>query len=153
MEWITAVVAVAIGRALAEVDGGSNGGALVLDLMNMQWWQGLLAIIAALGLSPAPWILGLATNKIQFTSTADANYALRSQEMRENYDALVAVKDLRYADLEASVVKIEKAAATDKQTAATVSEALAESTDLGKMAIHVIAELRQAAQEVNPHGE
>lgn len=148
------VVAVAVGRALAEVGGGAGtGGGLNIDLMDMQWWQALIAILGILGLSPAPWILGLATNKIQFTSTADANYALRSKEMSDNYDALVAVKDQRYADLEATVAKTEQAAATDKQTAAIATGALAESTEVTKMAIHVVQELRQAAQEVGPHVE
>lgn len=150
---MTIAMAVTIGRVLTEVGGGGTSGGLNIDLMDMQWWQALIAILGILGLSPAPWILGLATNKIQFTSTADANYALRSQEMRDNYDALVAVKDQRYSDLEATTLKTERAAATDKQTAATSVEALAESTEVTKMAVHIVQELRQAAQEVSPHVE
>ncbi len=154
MEWMT-LVAIMVGRALTEVGGGGGGGgtpSLNVDLLDLQWWQILVGILGVVGFSPAPWILGLATNKLQFTVTADANYEKRAQEMRDNYDALVAVKDQRYADLEAAMVKLEQAAATDKQTAAVVSEALAESTDVAKMAIHVVEELRQAAQEVTPHG-
>lgn len=149
MDLIIAMV-VSLG-VLSEIPGGGGGGGLTVDLMNLQWWQTLMVVLAAAGLSPAPWILGLATNKIQFTSTADANYEKRAQEMRDNYEALVAEKDKAYAVLEATVTKTEQAGAIDRQTAATATEALAESTEVTKMAIHVVQELRQAAQEVSPH--
>ena len=48
---------------------------MVIDLLDLQWWQIVVGLVGVLGFSPAPWILGLATNKLQFTSTADANYA------------------------------------------------------------------------------
>ncbi|QUE25337.1 hypothetical protein SEA_FIZZLES_42 [Microbacterium phage Fizzles] len=150
MDWLIAMMAAY--RVLAEVGGGGGSEpSLTIDLLDLQWWQILVGILGVLGFSPAPWILGLATNKIQFTVTADANYEKRAQEMRDNYDALVAEKDARYHDLDARFQKVEQAAATDRQTVSTVSAALAESTDLGKMAIHVIDEMRQAAQEVDPH--
>ncbi|QQO39443.1 hypothetical protein SEA_ZAGIE_41 [Microbacterium phage Zagie] len=152
MDWF--IVAMFGFRVLAEVGGGGDGGgspSLNVDLLDLQWWQVVVGLLGVVGFSPAPWILGLATNKLQFTSTADANYALRAQEMRENFDALAAEKDRAYAVLEATVTKTEQAGALDRQTAATATEALAESTEVTKMAIHVVQELRQAAQEVSPH--
>lgn len=153
MDWF--IVAMFGFRVLTEVGGGGSGGdpSLNIDLLDLQWWQILVGILGVLGFSPAPWILGLATNKLQFTSTAEANFALRAQEMRTHYDALAAEKDKAYTALEGTVAKVEQAGAIDRQTAAISTEALAESTEVTKMAIHVVNELRQAAQEVSPHVE
>lgn len=154
MDWY--IIAMIGYRVLTEVGGGGGGGdtpSLNIDLLDLQWWQVIVGLIGILGFSPAPWILGLATNKLQFTSTADANYALRSQEMRDNYEALVTEKEARYTDLKAAAQRTEQAGAIDRQTAATATEALAESTEVTKMAIHVVQELRQAAQEVSPRVE
>lgn len=156
MDWIFIAMAVSY-RVITEVGGGGSGGgdapSLNIDLLDLQWWQILVGILGAIGFSPAPWILGLATNKLQFTSTAEANFAIRSEEMRKHFEALALEKDKAYAVLEARTAKIEQAAATDKQTAAVTTEALAESTEVAKMAIHVVQELRQAAQEVTPRVE
>lgn len=42
-----------------------------MTLENLQWWQALFAILAGLGLSPAPWILGLAVGRLQFSAPAE----------------------------------------------------------------------------------
>lgn len=147
MDWIATIT-----RVATEVNNGGGGG-VVIDLLNLQWWQTLIAVLAAAGLSPAPWILGLATNKIQFTSTADANYEKRIAEITEHHDDLVALKDQRYADLEATAQKNERAAAIEKERADAATAALAESTEVVRMTGHIIQELRQAAQEVDADGK
>lgn len=161
MEWIVVAIVTA-GRVMAEVNGGDPAGdpSFVIDLMDMQWWQALLAIIAALGLSPAPWVLGLATGKIQFTSTAEAIYEKRIAELGEYHDKVLEAEKTRYRDLEAvatksenAALKSEQAVAIERQRADTSTEALAESTDVVRMAMHIVQELRQAAQEVSPRGE
>lgn len=157
------VLAIAtMGRVVAEVNNG--GGGVVIDLLNMQWWQSLIALLGVAGLSPAPWILGLATNKLQFTAAAEAGYAKRAAELNEYHakrleerdeyhDNLVAVKDQRYADLEATAQKLEAAEALHRDRADQANAALVESTEVVKMTGHIIQELRQAAQEVIPGGK
>lgn len=152
MEPIVLVIAT-IARMVGGEEGGSgSSGTLVIDLLDLQWWQILFGIIAAAGLSPAPWILGLAANKLTFTATAEANYQKRVDDLTEHHDALVAVKDQRYADLEATAKKNEQALVIEKDRADAATAALIESTQVAKMTVHVIEELRQAAQEVDPDG-
>jgi hypothetical protein len=150
MEWVALTVIFATSRIFSEVGGG--GGGLTIDLMNLQWWQTLIGLLATAGLSPAPWILGLATNKIQFTSTADAAYEKRVKELNDYHDSIVESKDQRYADLEATNAKLEQAVATQQVRADTTTAALAESTEVTKMMGHVIQELRQAAEEMTTNG-
>lgn len=50
---------------------------MIVDLANLEWWQAFVGILVALGLSPAPWILGLALGRIQFTGPARADFAAR----------------------------------------------------------------------------
>ena len=152
MEPIVLVIATIARMVGGEEGGPGGGGTLVFDLFDLQWWQALIGILVGLGLSPAPWILGLATNKITFTATAEAHYQKRVEEITEHHDALDALKDQRYADLEATALKNEQAVAIEKERADTVTAALVESTGVGKMAVHVIQELRQAAEEVD-HGD
>ncbi len=137
---------------VTEVNDGGGGG-VVIDLLNLQWWQTLIALLAAAGLSPAPWILGLATNKIQFTAVADATYEKRLAELQAYHEDLSRVKDQRYADLEATAKKNEQAVQIERERADNATKALAESTDVARMATHVIEEMRQAAQEVTPDGQ
>ena len=146
------LVAAAVARMAGEEGAPSGNGTLVIDLFNLEWWQALIGIIGLLGLSPAPWILGLATNKLQFTATADANYEKRVAELTEHHDALVAVKDERYADLEATAEKNALAVGIERERADAVTAALVESTGVAEMAVHVIGELRQAAQGVDTDG-
>ena len=152
MEPIVLMIATIMRMAGEEGGTGGGGGELVINLLDLQWWQALSAILVAAGLSPAPWILGLATNKIQFTAVAEANYDKRLAEVNQHHDDLVAVKDQRYADLEATAQKNEQALEIEKNRADAATAALIESTQVAKMTVHVIEELRQAAQEVDPDG-
>ena len=151
MEPIVLMIAT-IARMVGEEGGGGGGSTLVLNLLDLQWWQTLVIVLGAAGLSPAPWILGLATHRIQFTAAAEANYEKRVAEHAEHYDALVAVKDQRYADLEAAAQKNERALELEKERADTAMGALVKSTEVAEMTVHVIQELRQAAQEVDTDG-
>ncbi len=66
---------------------------MIVDLADLQWWQAAIGIIGALGLSPAPWILGLAFNRIQFTKPAQANFDARVADLKETHKS--ATQDLR----------------------------------------------------------
>lgn len=66
---------------------------MIIDLADIQWWQALIGIITGLGLSPAPWILGLATGKIQFTAPADRAYESRVQDLKAGYQLTLQEKD------------------------------------------------------------
>lgn len=59
--------------------------AATIVLPGFDWWQGLVILIGALGLSPAPWILGLAFNRIQFTKTATELHDQRVAELKEGH--------------------------------------------------------------------
>lgn len=73
---------------------------MIVDLMNLEWWQGVTAIVGVLGLSPAPWLLGLATNRIQFTKTAREDYATRVADLTSAHAAAVAELVKHHADIE-----------------------------------------------------
>lgn len=157
-------VAMAQVFAVGEEGGNSQAGTLIIDLLNMQWWQALIALLGAAGLSPAPWILGLATNRLQFTKAAEAAYEKREQAMRENHaremaaltayhEKVLEAKDQRYADLEEIHDQNVEALTAQKERADKVTSAMFGATDALKMTTHVIQELRQAAEEVTPNGE
>lgn len=149
--------------AVGEEGSTSQNGTLIIDLLNMQWWQALFGIIAALGLSPAPWILGLATNRIQFTAAANAAYEKREQVMRENHaremaalesyhEKVLLAKDQRYSDLEEVHDRNVVALGSQTERADKATNAVYGVTGALKQTAHVIDELRQAAQEVSPDG-
>jgi len=160
LDWIVTAVMAAVTHA--EVGGGQNG-TVVIDLLNMQWWQGITALLVALGLSPAPWILGLATNKIQFTSTADAahqreldarerSHEEQQEQLREYHAIVLASKEERYADLVSTNARNVEVADQQKQRGDKLQGALGESTKALEMTNHILTELRQSAEEVTPSG-
>ncbi len=123
---------------LTEVSDGGSG--LVIDLRDFQAWQivvgAILGILGGLGLSPAPWLVGLAAGKIQFSAGArrdferqlkdqdvaharelterDAAHAREVEALHRYHEALMAAQMQRYADLERS--NAANAAATEEQT-------------------------------------
>jgi hypothetical protein len=172
MNLLTEMVLAAVVR-LSETGGGSPlAPSLVIDLLDLQWWQLLLGITAAAGLSPAPWLLGLARNKIQFTGPADAAHQKQLAEAEEAHDrelaardaasdrerqaliayhaTLDAAKDQRYADLEVANQRNIEAAEAQRVRADTVTEALTESSQALKMTSHILQELKRSAEEVTP---
>ncbi|QNJ55969.1 membrane protein [Microbacterium phage Rasputia] len=139
-------------QGLGEEGGTPENGTLIIDLLNMQWWQALIGIAAGLGLSPAPWILGLATNKIQFTAAANAAYAAREADLKAYHADVVKRLEQRYSDLEETNDKNVEALTAQKDRADKATSAVFETTEALRQASHVIEELRLAAQEVTPNG-
>jgi len=154
--------------------GGDTTPQLVIDLFNLQWWQALGALAVALGLSPAPWILGLAVNRLQFTKTAEAAHQREIDEMKaahereltarersyesqraqllEYHGTVIAAKEQRYADLERTNQRNVEVAESQRKRADEVTAALAESTKAVQMTNHVLEELRRSAEEATPSG-
>lgn len=58
---------------------------MLVDVADIQWWQTLIAIIVALGLSPGPWVLGLAFGRLQFSKPAAADYNQRVADLKEQH--------------------------------------------------------------------
>lgn len=160
------VVAVFLAATLFPLPGDVGGGgapSLVVDLLDLQWWQALGIFLAGLGLSPAPWILGLAVNRIQFTKVSDAAHARELAKAQTAWDAekanliayhddLMKGKDQRYADLEAANQKNIDAAEQQRLRADKMTEALAESTKAIEGTNYVLHEFVTAAKEVNGDG-
>lgn len=135
----------------------------MIDLLNLQWWQGLVAIVGILGLSPAPWLLGLATGKIQFTGRADIAHQRELTARSEGYDReklaletyhanVLASRDQRYADLQAAKEAIEAAYELQRKRSEQMADALADSTEVLRVTNHVLVEFTKAAREVEPGG-
>ncbi|AYD87375.1 hypothetical protein SEA_VALENTINIPUFF_80 [Microbacterium phage ValentiniPuff] len=163
LELIWTSLALAVVHAVGEEGGTPQNGTLVIDLLNMQWWQALGAFIAALGISPAPWLLGLATGKIQFTSTADAAHAreLAAREkayedqlaqMEKYHGTVVAQKDERYDDLVRTNARNIEVADQQKARGDKLEDALTQAAVVIEQNSHVLLELKQSAEEVTPGG-
>ncbi len=154
-----------ISPVLAEVTNPSSPPTptLVLDILDLQWWQILVGIIGVLGLSPAPWILGLATGKIQFTSVADEAHkrelAARKEGWEDEKTALIAyhqglmgAEKLRYSDLQLANERNIEVAEQQRERADAMTSALAQSTEALENTNHILTELTSAAREVTPSG-
>lgn len=153
---------IALKTTFTEGAPGGGGGA-VIDLLDLQWWQGLVAIIGILGLSPAPWLLGLVSGKIQFTGRADLAHQRELTARSEAFDrekaALVAyhtdvlaARDQRYADLQAAKTAIEDAYELQRKRSEQMADALTDSTEVLRVTNHVLVEFTKAAREVEPSG-
>lgn len=70
------------------------GNVIIPDL---EWWQTLAAVVGALGLSPAPWIFGLALGRLQFSAPAERAYNARLSAndagWQRSYDELKESRD------------------------------------------------------------
>jgi hypothetical protein len=159
-----AVVASTGGAIFGEIAPSPNGDTSVLiDIADVQWWQYIGAMLGALGLSPAPWILGLAMGRIQFTTQADKQHARELAQRDEAYekevanlkayhDAVSAAKDTRYSDLEQANEKNIEAAEAQRVRADAATEALSQATRAIEAANHIIGEFTQASKEVSVNG-
>lgn len=136
----------AMGMDFADVNN-PNGPSLVIDVFDLQWYQTLSLLLAGLGLSPAPWLLGLATNRIQFTGPANAEKNRALEEQKRHYDALLAVEIKRYDALDKSNEKNASAAETERKRADYVTDAILEIKDVVEANTHVIASVHQVARE------
>lgn len=131
---------------------------MLIDLANLEWWQTLVAIAAALGLSPAPWILGLALGRIQFAAPAEREtdkriadlkeaHALELKNLTAYHEGILKGKDERYADVKESRDGYKAATVIERERADKVTDTLAEFGELGKLAVHALAALDEVAKE------
>ena len=121
---------------------------VMVDLANLQWWQALIGLITVLGLSPAPWLLGLASGKIQFSAPAQKTYTERIQDLDEHHKHVEAIQVERYADLKESRNYYRDAFNTEHDRANKATETVAEVLDAIKATNHVMSSITIAAEEV-----
>lgn len=120
-----------------------SGGGLYLDLLNIQWWQGILAILVALGLSPAPWLTAMATGRLLFRG----DLAERLAERDKHHAALLAAQEARYADLEASNNRNVEAAQQERMRADQATAALEKVAEALEANSHIMSAFRDIATE------
>lgn len=136
--WLTALLSTTL-TVLADGGQAPQPG-LVVDLLNLQWWQALVGIVGLLGLSPAPWLLGLATNRIQFTAPAQAEKQRALDEKDRHYQALIAEKDKTSEGYRLAAEK-------NKERADHVTDAALDMTRVIEANTHVIASVNEIARE------
>jgi hypothetical protein len=133
---------------------------VTIDLLNLEWWQGLGAVLVALGLSPAPWILGLAAGRIQFTAPAREAYDARVVDIKDahakaiaelvaHHAALVVEKDRAYAEMQRSRDYYRTARLEEAERADRATEQLLEVVELAKTSAHALEALDEAARDAN----
>lgn len=126
--------------------------------IDLQWWQGLAVLLGALGLSPAPWLLGLATNRLQFTGPAAKAYEDRIAELTRAHAAaiaeivahhamLVGVKDTQYAEMKESRNYYREARLAEIDRADKATDQLAEVVDVVKANVQFLDAFDKAAQD------
>lgn len=136
--------------------GGSPTGPITFNLLDIQWWQAFIGLLVLLGLSPAPWILGLAVGRIQFTKTAEEAHqrelAAREKGWTEERSALVAYHESLTAERQQRYSDLQVAHEQQRLRADTMTDALAESTAVIRSVGRVMDEITNAAKEVSPDG-
>lgn len=123
------------------------------DLANVQWWQAVIVILVGLGLSPAPWILGLAQGKIQFTAVSRKDFERQLAERDRFHDALMVQERQRYADSEAARKLNADAAERERARAEKATDVLVEMTEVVQGAQHFMrSQLEASGAQVVDHG-
>lgn len=160
MDWLISMM-LAVADVVAPPE---NDPSLVVDLLDVQWWQWLAGALAALGLSPAPWILGLASGKIQFTAVARKDFERQLTEKdtahereltaRETHHAaLMAQEQRRYDEQQQATLKNAAAAEKERERADEVTDALLGMADVVRANQHFMSSSLEAGhQEVNENG-
>lgn len=142
----------AMTQAFADVGGGTGPSGIYIDVTNLQAWQVLVAIAGALGLSCAPWLLGLAADRVGFTKPMRAEFArqlaakdtVHEDAMKErdrHWATVLEMQQARYADLEAANV-------IERDRADRATGALVEMTEVVRASTHALNSLNQVAREV-----
>jgi hypothetical protein len=128
----------------------------------VQWWQGILFVVGVLGLSPAPWLLGMARDKIAFTTPMRAAVEARVAEIKGAHERELAERDRHhaaeletrreaYAELAVSRDYYRTARLEEQGRADKASTALAEATaELGRLTSQVLRAFDEAAKEPAP---
>jgi hypothetical protein len=146
---------------LREASSGAPG--LIIDFTNLQWWQTAIGLLGVLGLSPAPWLLGLAAGKIQFSGPARRDFerqlvdkdAAHQRELDAKdayYRALLAGKDERYAELQKANDANREAARRHEERADNLTEAVLEVAEIVQQNTHVVESFDQVTREVVSSG-
>lgn len=131
---------------------------MLIDLANLEWWQTLIGIIGVLGLSPAPWILGLASGRIQFSKPAQADYDKRVADLKEQHATSAAAlaafhvdqlaqRDERIAELKTSLAKVDEARTVERDRADAATAMLGRAVEAVEVSNHLLDSLGQAARE------
>jgi hypothetical protein len=151
------------------VIGAAGEPSLTVDLLNLEAWQAVIGVLVALGLSPAPWILGLALGRIQFTGPAERGYTARTEELKqaharevesmkaaakealagavEHHTHLIAEKDARYAELKESRDYYRKARLEERDRADAATVQLLDSVEVAKASMQALTALDEAAKD------
>lgn len=130
---------------------------MIIDLADLQWWQGVVAILGALGLSPAPWILGLALNRIQFTKPAQAAFDARVADLKSQHTQSVtdlvafhadqlSQRDERNGELKTSLAKMEEARNLERSRADDATAMLGRAVEAVEVSNHLLESLGEAAE-------
>lgn len=114
-------------------------------MFQLEWWQAVVAIIGVLGLSPAPWLLGLANNRIQFTRAADAAHARELAAQSGYHAAILQEKDKAYGELKESQVGYKTATKIERERANKATDALGDVATTLEVVVHLLNSLDEAA--------
>lgn len=141
------------------------GGGIYVDLLNIQWWQAVVALLVALGLSPAPWLTAMATGRLLFRgdlaeriaerdkahaaalAERDRTHAAALAERDRYHAALLAAHEARYADLETSNTRNVEAAQQERQRADKATATLESVAEALEANSHIMAALRDVGAE------
>lgn len=134
---------------------------MLIDLADLEWWQALATLIAALGLSPAPWLIGMALGRIQFSAPARAVYDERVADLKTQHaDAVKALttyhaevlaeRDERYDELRTSRDYYREARIVERDRADKVTDQLAEALELARLNTHLLQSLDEATKDATP---
>jgi hypothetical protein len=141
---------IALTTYTAEVDQGGGSG-LVIDLLNLQWWQAFVGLVILLGLSPAPWLTGLAIGRIQFAGPAAAEKERALAEQKRHYEALMDVQQERYSELQEANKKNVEAAERERNRADSATDAALQVAQVIEANNHVLESMNQVAREAQAH--
>lgn len=141
---------------------------LTVDLLNIEWWQGVIGLIVLLGLSPAPWILGLALGRIQFSGPSQRAYDERVADLKaahareletttktatdaiaetvRHHNDLTAVQAARYAELERSRDYYRTARLAEADRADRATDQLVEVVEIAKASAQALHALDEAVK-------
>lgn len=147
------------GASIANGLGPAVGAVGALSIPNLEWWQALALLVAGLGLSPAPWILGLSVGRIQFTAVATAaherelkkqelNHAAQMAAQREYHERVLATEKERYAALEQANNQNKLAAEKQQARADQLTDAAFSMVEVIQANSHIIGAVNKVTEKV-----
>ncbi|MDF2915906.1 MAG: hypothetical protein K0S70_123 [Microbacterium sp.] len=136
--------------ALAAVGGGTG---VYVDLLNLQWWQAVLGIGAALGVSGAPWLTALAAGRLLFRADldrqlkkSDEEHAKAMAQQKDYYEALREIDKQHYGELKESNIANAIAAQTERKRADDVTDAVLEVGAVLEANTHALNSFHRAVE-------